>query len=148
MCNQNHCLSKQLARQPQFTTFVLEDLSGIRAKRRGKKLNKWLSSWTFRQFEMFLGYKAEALGKRVVFVDPRYTSQKCNRCGHTAKANRCKARFHCKACGFKAHADTNAAMNIRDNYILSCAFGSQGQGTVNCPYVSEIASRDKPLGLR
>ncbi|MBC7883129.1 MAG: transposase, partial [Anaerolineae bacterium] len=61
MRDKNHCLSKQIARQPQFTTFVLEDLSGIRAKRRGKQLNKWLSSWTFHQFEMFLSYKAEAL---------------------------------------------------------------------------------------
>jgi putative transposase len=147
MRDKNHCLSKKLARQPQFTTFVLEDLSGIRVKRRGKQLNKWLSSWTFHQFEMFLTYKAEALGKRVVFVDPRYTSQKCNRCHYTSKANRCKSRFHCKACGFKIHADINAAMNIRDNYILSCTFVSQEQGTVNCPNVSDIASRDKPLAL-
>ncbi|MCC5620799.1 Gfo/Idh/MocA family protein, partial [Nostoc sp. CHAB 5715] len=29
-----------------------------------------------------LSYKAEALGKRVVHQDPRYTSQKCNICKH------------------------------------------------------------------
>ncbi len=142
MRDKNHCLSKKIARQPRFTTFVLEDLSGIRVQRRGRKLNKWLSSWTFHQFELFLGYKAEALGKRVVFVDPRYTSQKCSRCGHTAKANRCKSRFHCGQCGFTIHADHNAAMNIRDNYILSSANRSEEQGTVNCPDVPGV-SRDK-----
>ncbi|HEY9813600.1 MAG TPA: zinc ribbon domain-containing protein [Candidatus Sericytochromatia bacterium] len=31
---------------------------------------------------MFFIYKAEALGKRVVHQDPRYTSQKCNICKH------------------------------------------------------------------
>lgn len=40
----NHCVSKQLASQSNFSIFVLEDLSGIRTQRRGKKLNKWLSS--------------------------------------------------------------------------------------------------------
>ncbi|MBC7879768.1 MAG: transposase, partial [Anaerolineae bacterium] len=69
------------------------------------------------------------------------------RCHHTSKANRCKSRFHCKACNFKTHADTNASMNIRDNYILSSAFGSGEQGTVNCPHISDITSRDKPLAL-
>lgn len=133
----NHCATKQIARQPDYTTFVLEDLSGIRAQRRGKKLNKWLSSWSFYQFEQFLSYKAESLGKRVVFVDARYTSQKCSRCGHIRKANRKKSRFHCDHCGHTAHADVNAAINIRDNHILSLAQQESGeQVAVNQPDAS------------
>jgi putative transposase len=115
----NHVVSKHLANQEHVTTFVLEDLSGIRNKRRGKKMNKWLGSWPFYQFEMFLGYKAETLGKRVSFVDARYTSQKCSQCGHIYKGNRHKSHFHCVRCGFQAHADVNAAINVRDTYILS-----------------------------
>jgi IS605 OrfB family transposase len=139
----NHCASKRLARQSSVTTFVLEDLSGIRAQRRGRKLNKWLSSWPFAQLERFLSYKAEALGKRVAFVDARYTSQKCSRCGYISKANRHKSRFCCHQCGFRCHADTNAAINIRDNYLLSCAARSQEQGCVNGPDVSDVPLRDK-----
>lgn len=133
----NHCATKKLARQPDYTVFVLEDLSGIRTQRRGKKLNKWLSSWSFYQFEQFLSYKAEALGKRVVFVDARYTSQKCSRCGHRSSANRKKSRFRCGSCGYTAHADINAAVNVRDNYILSLAqIEPREQGSVNAPHGS------------
>jgi IS605 OrfB family transposase len=57
-----------------LAVFVLEDLSGIRKNRRGKKMNKWLGGWSFYQQDLFLAYKAEALGKCVVFGDPRYTS--------------------------------------------------------------------------
>jgi putative transposase len=133
----NHCVSKQLANQPQFSIFVLEDLSGIRTKRRGKKLNKWLSSWTFYQLELFLAYKSERLGKQIKFVDARYTSQKCSVCKHIARTNRNKSRFHCANCGHKAHADVNVAVNVRDNYILSAAVQqSVEQAAVNQPDVT------------
>jgi putative transposase len=134
----NHCVSKKLAHQKSFTIFVLEDLSGIRNQRRGKKVNKWISSWTFYQLEQFLGYKSEALGKRIEFVDARYTSQRCSVCKHIAKTNRTKSRFHCRNCGHQAHADTNAAINVRDNYILSTTVVSVEQGTVNCPNATDL----------
>ncbi|MCY7286163.1 MAG: transposase [Cyanobacteria bacterium CAN_BIN43] len=134
----NHCVSKKLAHQPQFAVFALEDLSGIRNQRRGKKVNKWISSWTFYQLEQFLDYKSEALGKRVAFVDARYTSQRCSVCKHIAKTNRSKSRFHCKNCGHQAHADINAAINVRDNYILSTTVVSVEQGTVNCPDATDL----------
>ncbi|WP_072075564.1 zinc ribbon domain-containing protein [Limnoraphis robusta] len=70
-------------------------------------------------------------------MDARYTSQKCSRCKQRHSTNRHKSRFHCKTCGFKAHADINASMNIRDDYILSTAPSeSVEQASVNAPYVS------------
>ncbi|WP_221481812.1 zinc ribbon domain-containing protein [Actinomadura livida] len=52
---------------------------------------------------------------RVVKVDPAYTSQTCNPCGHRAPDNRdSQAVFRCTACGHRANADANAARNIRD----------------------------------
>ncbi|MFB2981450.1 RNA-guided endonuclease InsQ/TnpB family protein, partial [Microseira sp. BLCC-F43] len=119
MKDANHCVSKKLANQSGIAVFVLEDLSSIRTSSRGKKVNKWLSSWPFYQQEQFLTYKAEALGKRVVHISPRYTSQKCNVCKHIKRTFRHKSRFHCKNCGHRTHADFNAALNIRDDYILS-----------------------------
>lgn len=137
MKDTNHCVSKKLANQPGVAVFVLEDLSSIRTQRRGKKMNKWLLSWAFYQQEQFLTYKAEALGKRVVHQDPRYTSQKCNVCKHIKRTNRHKSRFCCKNCGHQTHADLNAAKNIRDDYILSSTQqGTEGQASVNAPYVS------------
>ncbi|TDE32495.1 RNA-guided endonuclease TnpB family protein [Actinomadura sp. 6K520] len=55
---------------------------------------------------------------RVVKVDPRYTSQTCNPCGHRAPDNReSQAVFRCAACGHRANADVNAACNIRDTAV-------------------------------
>jgi len=110
------------------SVFVLEDLSSIRTSRRGKKMNKWLGSWAFYQQEEFLTYKAEALGKRGVHQDPRYTSQKCNVCKHIKRTNRNKSRFCCKNCGHRTHADLNAARTFRTLNcpinLPSCAFGT------------------------
>ncbi|WP_327634769.1 transposase [Kribbella sp. NBC_00482] len=50
---------------------------------------------------------------RVEKVHPAYTSQTCSDCGHCAPENReSQAVFRCLACGFRAHADVNAAVNI------------------------------------
>ena len=65
------------------------------------------------QFFQVLAFKAECAGKRVVAVDPRHTSQRCNVCGHTEKANRVnQSKFMCRDCGHTANADYNAALNI------------------------------------
>ena len=142
----NHVVSKHLVNQENVTTFVLEDLSGIRKQRRGKKMNKWIGSWSFHQFEMFLGYKAEALGKRVTFVDARYTSQKCCQCGHISKGNRRKSHFLCMRCGYHAHADVNAAINIRDTYLLlsTTPLATVEQAAVNPPYVTSELGANPP----
>jgi putative transposase len=122
--NVNHCISKWLVSLP-YDIFVLEDLTGIRnQKSKGKKLNGWLSNWTFWQLEQFLGYKAEAAGKQIVSVDARYTSQKCSNCGKVDKKSRNKSQYYCVSCGYFEHADINAAKNIASNYLLSIAIPS------------------------
>lgn len=50
---------------------------------------------------------------RVEKINPAYTSQTCNACGHCAPENReSQAVFRCVACGHQANADVNAACNI------------------------------------
>jgi IS605 OrfB family transposase len=128
----NHVITKKLSCLP-YSVFVLEDLSSIRTQRRGRKMNKWIASWPFFQFEDFLTYKTENLGKKIEYVDAHYTSRKCSRCGNRSRHNRYKSRFHCSVCGYTNHADINAAINIRDNYILSTTEKSVEQGSVNSP---------------
>jgi IS605 OrfB family transposase len=106
----NHQLSKLIANSG-YTVFALEHLAKIK-QNKGKKFNKKLGNWSFAQFEKFLSYKAEELGKIVVKVNPKHTSQKCSKCGHIEKSNRNGAVFKCKACGFELHSDLNAARNI------------------------------------
>jgi len=99
--------------------FALEDLSKIRVqKRREKQFNRKLNSWSFYQLEQFIRYKAETLGKHVLLVDARYTSQKCSECGHIYKGNREGSAFRCRKCGFELHADLNASRNIAQAGII------------------------------
>jgi len=119
----NHCLSKAIVQTAKGTSrgIALEDLQGIR-ERAGKTVTKrhrrMLHSWGFFQLRAFIAYKAALAGVRVVYVNPAYTSQTCSACGHCEKANRkSQSKFLCTSCGFSAHADVNAAVNIRQSAI-------------------------------
>ena len=105
-----------------------------------------MHSWNFAQLQRFIEYKAQAKGIKVVYVDARYTSQKCSRCGHTSKKNRRdQARFVCERCGFQLNADLNASRNIVKNYLASLE-GKSGPGeaspsrwgAVNRPIVGSV----------
>jgi putative transposase len=62
---------------------------------------------------------------------------KCSCCKAIDKKSRKKSKYHCRECHFELHADWNAAINIRDNYILSSTPKvSEEQAEVNQPYVT------------
>lgn len=141
MLNHNHIMVNQLIKtNPTTKTFVLENLTGIRKYRKGRKLNTFLSQWSFHQLETILKYKTQALGINVEYIDPRYTSQACNQCGVINKTNRNKNRYSCD-CGWTCHADLNAAQNIRDLWLGRVTLSpllQVGQGVVNHPYESTL----------
>ncbi|MDX3004194.1 transposase [Kribbella solani] len=57
---------------------------------------------------------------RVEKADPAYTSQTCAVCGHCTRENReSQAVFRCRACGHRANADVNAAVNIAAGRAVS-----------------------------
>ena len=119
--NATHQISRKVADTAH--TVVLEDLNtkamtksakgtvenpGRNVKQKAS-LNRSILASGWGQLERKLAYKAGELR----FVDPACTSQACSRCGHTAKSNRpSQAVFACGACGFRANADHNAAINI------------------------------------
>jgi putative transposase len=82
----------------------------VRAK---SGLNRTLLEQGHGEFVQVLKYKAESVGVVVVEVPPAYTSQQCSCCGYVAPENRIETRFRCVSCGHEAHADVNAALNIR-----------------------------------
>ena len=142
--DQNHCISKKLANADAVSVYALEDLSSMNMLRlRGKSnktMRKWLSAWSYSDLESKLIYKCQMNGIRVGFVDARYTSQKCSVCKTIDKASRKGNRYTCRHCGSRMHADTNAAINIRDNYITQIQ--QSGQAAVNQPY--GWSTTDKP----
>lgn len=61
---------------------------------------------------------------RVEFVRAAFTSQRCHRCGHTARENRkSQAAFRCVTCGHTDHADVNAAKNIAAGHAVTARGG-------------------------
>jgi len=75
-----------------------------------------------------LEYKAAWYGSKVAAVDPAYTSQRCEVCGHTEAGNRpAQSKFKCRACGHEAHADVNAARNILAAGLAATACGAMPQ---------------------
>jgi putative transposase len=76
-------------------------------------LNRSIMEQGWGNFGVMLKYKLEERGGEFVTVPPHYTSQECSRCGFIDKGNRkSQAVFSCQECGFTAHADVNAAINI------------------------------------
>jgi putative transposase len=111
---ENHKLSKTIVNS-DCAVFALENLKGItRQRTMTTDMKSRLSQWPLGQFAEFLKYKAEELGKNVVYVNPFLTSRKCSRCGHESKENRKGSEFKCIACGLQLNADLNAARNIAD----------------------------------
>ncbi|WNS78593.1 IS200/IS605 family element RNA-guided endonuclease TnpB [Domibacillus sp. DTU_2020_1001157_1_SI_ALB_TIR_016] len=92
----------------------IEDLK-VSNMLKNRTLSKAISEVSWSEFRRMLEYKAKWYGKKVIAVDPRYTSQKCHSCGHTAKENRrTQATFICVSCGHSENADLNASRNIHD----------------------------------
>jgi putative transposase len=85
--------------------------NGARAK---SGLNRSISDASWGQFVSILRAKAEDAGRIWIEVDPRHTSDGCEKCGHAAPENRVtQATFRCQACGHgPTQADEHAARNL------------------------------------
>ena len=130
--NTNHIVAKQLvASVTPGDTLVMENLTDIRERtvqRRNKRQQRREhANWSFAHLQSFVSYKAAWKGVTVAFVDPRYTSQGCSKCGFVSRANRkSQSEFSCTKCGYQNNADYNAALNIRNKHLASrakCATG-------------------------
>ena len=131
----NHQISKKIiASLNPGDTIVLEDLTGIRNKRMKKPQRTLINGWSYFQLEQFLTYKAAEKGIRIKYIDARYTSQRCSKCGFICRSNRKEHSFCCKQCGFKLNADLNASRNIcmkaLESYML------YNEAVINQPIVS------------
>jgi IS605 OrfB family transposase len=107
MQTKNHQVSRNIidfAEQFDKPYIILEDLNNFRKQQ----------DWTFAELRIFVEYKALHAGIDIIAVDARYTSQKCNKCGHVSKKNRPGGDiiFSCQECGYTVNSDVNAAINL------------------------------------
>ena len=100
-----HKESRKLANN--YDIVVREDLN-IKGMSKNTKLSKHILDCSWGTFFVLLEYKT-----KVIKVNPKYTSQQCNKCGHTCKENRkTQSLFECINCGHIDNADLNATFNI------------------------------------
>jgi putative transposase len=95
----------------------------VRAKAR---LNRAILAQGWSEARRQLEYKVAWRGGLVVAVPPAYSSQECVQCTYVSPWNRTSlTSFECRACGYRAHADVNAARVILARGLELLAAGSQ-----------------------
>jgi len=78
----------------------------------GRKMRQRLSDVAFHELRNVIGYQLEKYGKKVVLVDPAYTSKTCARCGYVKDDLTLNDRvFSCPKCGWTVDRDYNSALN-------------------------------------
>jgi putative transposase len=104
-----HKAALQLVRQ--FDTIYHEALQ-VANMLKNHHLAKSIADAGWSGFLSILAFNAACAGKRVVAVNPAYTSQTCSGCGVVVQKG-LSVRWHsCPACGTSLHRDHNAAKNI------------------------------------
>ncbi len=127
---------------PHHAVLVFEDLHMPqlqKGKIRGRALRRRLSLWQHGLIREAVTRKAEVHGMIVAKVDPRYTSKNCSRCG--LRGIRRRHAFTCPHCGHNAHADINAAYNIRNRYTHLRVSGLPSMS----PEAQSVTDVGKPL---
>ena len=90
-----------------YANVIVEDLN-IKGMSKNNKLSKHILDCGWGTFSSLLEYKTN-----VIRVDPKYSSQECNECGHISKDNRkTQSLFKCVSCGYTENADYQATLNL------------------------------------
>ena len=112
IANQRRDFHHKVARKlvNRYGTIVHEDLNVQALSRSYVAKGVMDAGWA--QFLAILAYKAEEAGRRVIKVDPRYTSQDCPVCGYREKKPLWIREYTCPQCGAHLHRDVAAAQNI------------------------------------
>src|SRR6266702_534230 len=94
-----------------YQLIVVEDLQ-VTNMVKNHHLAKSIMDASWSAFLNILSDKAERAGHCVRRVNPRFTSQKCHKCGEIVQKSLSVRTHICPFCGYVADRDVNAAQNI------------------------------------
>ena len=113
-----HRVTKKIVERANANGFgiVMEKLKGIRKLyRKGNGQTRFyrgrMNSWTFREFQRQIEYKAAWVGLPVSYVNPRGTSRKCPDCGSSLTKIEGR-KLMCPSCKQTEDRDVIASKNI------------------------------------
>ena len=119
-------LSTQLVNDYSF--IALEKLASQEMAE--ENYGKFINDAAWNMFANMLAYKAEGAGCRVVFVDPKDTTQECSNCHQIVKKDLTERMHECPFCGLSIDRDLNAARNI----LMRATPGQGGSNACNSFY--------------
>jgi transposase len=104
----------------QGVQFAYEQLSVASMRFKARAQNAYLRASNLARIPQQIRWNSQKRGVAATPVKSAYSSQECSVCHYTDRTNRPDQRtFRCQVCGFEAHADKNAAVNI------SCRVGDK-----------------------
>jgi putative transposase len=105
-----HKLSSKMVKDNPDTTFVFEDLTGVRGVGggKGKRFRTRLNRWPYRMYQSFVDYKSP---KKTLYPDPRGTSSECPVCGGILE-HPTWGVSRCKTCGVDYDRNRLASLAI------------------------------------
>ncbi len=104
----NQCFTEHEGAQLAY-----EHLSVATMKHKARAMNAYMRASNLAHIPKQLEWNAAKRGVQATKVKSAYSSQECQRCHCTDRANRPEQQtFCCMVCGFQTHADLNAAINI------------------------------------
>lgn len=103
-----HQETKNLTKK--YNVIIVEDINANEMLKK-KWCNKQILDAAWGSFLIILTNKAECAGRKVIKINPAYTSQTCSKCG-TRTLHELKDRIFNCSCGYSADRDANAAQNI------------------------------------
>ncbi len=90
-----------------------------------RKVHKYLQYIALSKFYRILEWKAELYGRKIIKVNPEYTSKSCSRCGYVNHYLKLSDRvFNCPSCGLRIDRDLNASINILNRGLGRVALSS------------------------
>ncbi len=111
--NKRHNFAHQESRKMvNRHSFIVAEKLEVQKMQKNRRLSKSIADVAWSLFRHCLEYKAEEAGIGFKAVNPKHTSQDCSACGHREKKALSDRVHHCKACGYTADRDLNAAINI------------------------------------
>jgi len=97
----------------RFGIIIIEDLSINNMKKDNFRcINKSIGDAAWRMFADLLSTKAEEAARKVIKINPAYTSQTCSQCGQRHKLKLSERVFECPYCHLSLNRDFNASLNI------------------------------------
>jgi hypothetical protein len=105
--------------------FAYEQLSVASMRFKARAQNAYLRASNLGHIPRQIIWNSQKRGVVATPVISAYSSQECSVCHYTDRKNRPDQRtFHCQVCGFEAHADHNASVNISrrigDRQLRAC----------------------------